>query len=81
MAATLPSRGSKFVVEAEKQMARKRAARVNRPTASSTVRRQANSEKAVAKLRRLMNETESEIGRLERDQHVTQELLELEVSI
>jgi len=28
-----------------------------------------------------MDETEEEIGRLERDQHVTQELLELEVSI
>ncbi len=69
------------MVEAEKQMAKKQTARVNRPTRTSPVRRQPEPRRTSADLRRLMNETESEIGRLEREQHVTQELLELEVGI
>lgn len=69
------------MVEAEKQMANKQTARVNRPTRTSPVRRQPEPRRKSADLRRLMNETESEIGRLEREQHVTQELLELEVGI
>jgi hypothetical protein len=58
----------------------KRSARTNRLSQAS-VKKQLRPEQAEAELRRLMTETEDAIGELERDQHVTQELLELEVSI
>ena len=67
-------------VGAEKHMAKKRSARTRRPAESSS-KRPLSSEQAEAELRRLMAETEDAIVKLERDQQVTQELLELEVCI
>ncbi len=61
-------------------MARKRSARANR-LAEAPPKRQRGSKKTEVELRRLMAETENAIEERERDQQVTQELLELEVSI
>ncbi|HXY78452.1 MAG TPA: hypothetical protein VEH47_06520 [Candidatus Acidoferrales bacterium] len=52
-----------------------------RHLAEAPAKRSPRFEQAEAELRRLMTETEEAIGKLERDQQVTQELLELEVSI